>query len=263
MRPLVLHREGAADGRTLFFVHGWPDDHRIWDRQVDALGDRFHCVRVTLPSYGAEGDTGGLDFPELADAIAAAIDSVCEERGAQRVVLIGHDWGAYLAYMVEQRRPERIERLVTIDVGGHVAPTRAREAAMIAGYQLPLAAAWLARRALPRAADRLTQSVAKAVGAPLDNRAAPLTAASGYPYFYLWRGLLTHRNSLLRRYEPQRPLLYIYGERKPLMFHSQRWLSMLARRDDCEVLPIDGGHWLTLSHPAEVNQAIMRFVRPP
>jgi pimeloyl-ACP methyl ester carboxylesterase len=261
--PLELHRDGNARGRTLFFVHGWPDDHRVWEPQIEAFVGRHHCVRVTLPGYGDEDDAPrGFDFPELVDRLVASIEAVCEERGEEQVVLVGHDWGAYLAYLVEQRCPQRIERLVTLDVGGHMRPTRLRDAALIAAYQLPLVATWLARRALPRVANRVSHTVASRVGAPLHHRARPVDARASYPYFYLWRGLTVpaYRDRLLRRCEPRCPTLYLYGKRKPVMFHSPRWLAMLEQRPDCAVVALDSDHWLTLSRPAEVNAAIARFV---
>ena len=34
-------------------VHGWPDTYRLWDGQVEALKDRYRCVRFTLPGFDA------------------------------------------------------------------------------------------------------------------------------------------------------------------------------------------------------------------
>ena len=38
---------------TLVFVHGWPDDARLWRKQLAALAPGFRCVTVTLPNFGA------------------------------------------------------------------------------------------------------------------------------------------------------------------------------------------------------------------
>ena len=42
-------------------IHGWPDTHRLWDRQVAALQDRYRCVRFALPGFDASrtGRPGG------------------------------------------------------------------------------------------------------------------------------------------------------------------------------------------------------------
>ena len=262
-RGLRARHEGNAEGRSLFFLHGWPDDDRIWDPQVAAFRDRYHCVRLTLPGYGDEDDAPrGMDFPEIAERIVATIDAVCEERGEERIFWIGHDWGAYLSYFVERRAPHRIERMITLDVGGNLEIRSPKTAALIMTYQLPLVASWVARGVAPELADGLARSVARMVRAPLDNRAGPLTARTSYPYFYLWRALTVpaYRDRLLRRYAPRCPLMYMYAERKPAMFHSQRWIDMLEAREDCEVVALDCDHWMTLALPDEVNAAIERFL---
>jgi pimeloyl-ACP methyl ester carboxylesterase len=43
LKPII---EGAAEGDTVFFIQGWPDDHTLWDEQVERLRDRYRCVRV-------------------------------------------------------------------------------------------------------------------------------------------------------------------------------------------------------------------------
>ena len=263
---LELRHDGNPSGRTIFFVHGWPDDPRIWEPQIRAFGDRWNCVRVTLPGYGERDDAPeGMDFPEIADRIANAIEASCVDRGEEQVVLIGHDWGAHLSYFVERAIPSRIERFVTLDVGGRVNARDAKTAAGILAYQLPLVGSWVLRRVAPALADRIAVGVARAVRAPLENRARPLDSRTSYPYYYLWRSLVhpAYRDRLLRRYEPTRPLLYMYALRKPFMFHSPGWIAMLEARPDCEVVAIDSDHWMTIARPDEVNAAIERFIAAP
>jgi pimeloyl-ACP methyl ester carboxylesterase len=254
--------EGNQNGRTLVFIHGWPDDHRVWDKQIEHFAPREFCARVRLPNSGSGVDIrGGLDFHDLTGRICAAIDRLCQERGREQVILIGHDWGAYLAYLVEQARPERVDRMVTLDIGGGIRVS-AKEAALICAYQWPLILAWLAGRVVPPLGDRMTERVARAVGAPLDQREAPLGWRQNYFYYYLWRGMLLppYRKRLLRRYRPKCPLLYLYGLRKPVMFHSTSWLRWLDETPGCRQLGIDAGHWLQLTRPDEVNREMDAFL---
>ena len=55
----------------LFFIHGWPDNHRMWDAQVEQLSLKYRCVTITLPHFGGRGQPAaapawGYDFDELA-----------------------------------------------------------------------------------------------------------------------------------------------------------------------------------------------------
>ena len=77
-------------------------------------------------------------------------------------------------------------------------------------------------------------------------------------YFYLWRNMLLpwKRRALLHRYRPLSPILFLWGERKPVMFHSPRWLQIVAEAGGhAEGIP-GAGHWLMETHSEFVNAKI-------
>ena len=69
------------DKATLVFVHGWPDDGRLWaplcERFV-AIG--YRCVVVTLPAFPTSQHTSGCDFSELAERLHNTIVSTQTDR---------------------------------------------------------------------------------------------------------------------------------------------------------------------------------------
>lgn len=252
--------EGNPRGPTLVFIHGWPDDASLWRRQVTALGDDFRCVLVTLPLFGeAAGRGGGYDFPELVERLAETLREVSPDRP---VGLVTHDWGAYLGYLLEQAHPDLIDRMAALDVGGHVAPENLKTSLMILGYQWALVACWLAGGMIPLLGNAMTRVVAKVVQVPARQRTT-VRSRSNYLYFYLWRGLLLpwYGDRLLRRYRPRCPVLYLYGERKPLMFHSQRWLGIVEESGGRAVGVTGAGHWLQESHAEAVNRELAAWFR--
>lgn len=247
--------EGKPDGPTLVFVHGWPDDASLWRKQVAALGNEYRCVLVTLPHFGtAPGKPGGHDFPELIDRLAETLRAVSP---ADPVGLVTHDWGAYLGYLLEQKHPELIGRMAALDVGGHAAPENVKTTLMILGYQWALVACWLVGGLIPPLGTAMTRGVARVIRVPARQRATVRSRAN-YPYFYLWRGLLLprYRDRLLRRYRPRCPVLFLYGERKPLMFHSQRWLEIVAESGGRSRGVAGAGHWFMETHPGTVNEEL-------
>lgn len=244
--------EGNPGGPTLVFVHGWPDNASLWRHQVEALGGRFRCVLVTLPNYGKDPvHSGGFDFPELAERVAAAIREVQNEG---KVGLVTHDWGSYIGYLVEKNHPERVEKMAAFDVGGHLAPLGLKASLMIVGYQWSLVACWLAGGLIPAMGRLLTRGVGRVVGVP-DRQLTEIRSRYNYPYFYFWRNtLLPWKSSgLLGRYRPHCPVLYLYGERKPLMFHSPKWLEIVAASGGRAEGLADAGHWLMETHSDVVN----------
>ena len=182
-------------------------------------------------------------------------------REDERVILITHDWGAYLGYLLERKFPERVEKMVALDIGAHVAPERARETLFMMGYQWTLIACWLIGGVLPPLGDWLTRKFAAVMKVPA-RQASKARSRVNYLYFYMWRGLLLPpwRKSLLRRYTPRCPVLFLYGKNKPVMFHSRHWLDIVEQSGGCSEGIDGGGHWFMQSHAEQVNQAIAHWL---
>ena len=255
-RGLACEVEGAADGDTVVFVHGWPDDYTLWQRQVEALGERFRCVLVTLPNFGASADKrGGYNFPALVELLHQTIERV--RHNDAPVSLVPHDWGAYIGYMLEKAYPESVLKMVALDIGGHVRPATVKEASFMMGYQWTLIACWLIGGVIPPAGDWLSRKFAGALGVPR-TQAERVHSRFNYPYFYLWSGVLFPwaRKNLLGYYKPRCPVLFIYGGKKPLMFHSERWLKTLDETGGRTECIEDGAHWFMQTHAEPVNALI-------
>src|SRR5262245_10882248 len=85
--------EGSG-GKAIVMIHGWPDTHRLWDAQVEALKPGYRCVRFTMPGFDA-GPRRAYAFDEL----MATLRRVVEQAGAgERVILLLHDWGCFFGY---------------------------------------------------------------------------------------------------------------------------------------------------------------------
>jgi pimeloyl-ACP methyl ester carboxylesterase len=253
---------GDPDSPMLFFVHGWPDSAELWRKQFAALASQFYCVAVTLPNFGEQSTkAGGLDFPDLVEGLAATIRE--HQKEAEPVCLVSHDWGSYMGYMLEQRHPGLIRKMVALDVGGHAKPAGVKDAFFIIAYQWLLLLFWLTGGIVPPLGNILTRGLGRLIAVPSRQR-AKLKSRFNYPYFYFWRSMLVPRwrSSFLDRYRPSCPILYLYGLRKPVMFHSRRWLEIVAEHGGrCEGIH-GAGHWFMETHPEAVNQAISDWCNP-
>jgi pimeloyl-ACP methyl ester carboxylesterase len=256
MRPFETTITGTPENPMLFFVHGWPDNASLWRKQLDALSGQFYCVAVTLPNFGEQAvNAGGYDYPQLIQGLAASIKQ--HRQNENPVTLVCHDWGAYMSYMLERDHPQLIDNMVALDVGGHARPAGFKEASFIIGYQWILLFLWLIGGILPPLGNVLSRGFAGLIRVPARQR-AKLKSRFNYPYFYFWRSLLfSHwKSSFLAHYKPACPILYLYGERKPVMFHSSKWLKIVAGSGGRSEGISDAGHWFMETHPEIVNQAI-------
>ena len=79
-----------------------------------------------------------------------------------------------------------------------------------------------------------------------------------FPYVMQWFGM---RGGLRTR--PVKltcPVLYVFGERKPFMFHSPHWLETLARNPANVALGFRSGHWVMLDAPQAFHAAVRSWL---
>jgi pimeloyl-ACP methyl ester carboxylesterase len=112
-----IHFEVTGDGRPVVLLHGFPDSGRLWRHQVEPLASAgFKVIVPDLRGYGASGKPVGVDdysFPVLAGDVLAVLDEI----GAERAHVVGHDWGASLAWVIGSLVPDRVDHLAVLSVG--------------------------------------------------------------------------------------------------------------------------------------------------
>jgi pimeloyl-ACP methyl ester carboxylesterase len=253
-----LHIEGEGQ-QTVVMIHGWPDTWRLWDAQVAVLAPRWRCVRFTLPGFDMARQRRGISLDEMVAFFARVVDTVSPDRP---VVLMLHDWGCVFGLQYALRHPQRVARVVAVDVGdsGSPAVTASQTPAQrwrVARYQLKLALAWYLGGAL---GDRMTRSMAAMQRAPSD--AAVICSSMNFPYAMRWFGALGGLRHALPA-KPAWPTLFVWGRRKTMMFHSPQWIAALEARDDCRIVGIEAGHWMMVTRAKEFNAALLEWLGLP
>ncbi len=107
--------QGPADGPLVVCVHGFPDTAHTFRPTLEVLAEAgFRAVAMSLRGYPpseapADGDYGPL-------TIGADIIGLIDALGADKGVVVGHDWGAMAAYSATAQAPERVDKLVTLAI---------------------------------------------------------------------------------------------------------------------------------------------------
>ncbi len=106
-----------GEGPTVLLLHGFPDSSHVWRHQVPALVEAG--MRVIAPDLGGFRDS---DRPEEVEEYAmtrsvADMIAVLDGLDVERAHVVGHDWGAGLAWVLAAFVPARVERLVAMSVG--------------------------------------------------------------------------------------------------------------------------------------------------
>ena len=108
---------GPEEGQPVLLLHGFPDSGRLWDRQTSALAEAGY--RVIVPDQRGYGrsdkpvDIDSYNFMFLAADVGAVLDALDVERAH----IVGHDWGAALAWVVATLLPDRVDHLAVLSVG--------------------------------------------------------------------------------------------------------------------------------------------------
>ena len=82
-------------GKTIFFIHGWPGNHNLFEYQFDQLARQgFRCVGMDCRGFGqSDKPTGGYDYNRLSDDVRVVMEAL----GLQNVTLGGHSTGGAIA----------------------------------------------------------------------------------------------------------------------------------------------------------------------
>jgi pimeloyl-ACP methyl ester carboxylesterase len=109
--------EVTGDGAPVVLLHGFPDTGRLWRNQVPALADAgFQVIVPDQRGYGASDKPEAVEAYSL-PALAGDVLGVLDHLGIERARVVGHDWGAAVAWGLGSLVPDRVERLVALSVG--------------------------------------------------------------------------------------------------------------------------------------------------
>lgn len=105
---------GPPDGEPVLLLHGWPQHWYQWRHQIPALADAGYRVIVPdLRGFGqSEAPPKGYDKENMATDVLNLMDTM----GLERVKLLAHDWGGWIAFILCVRAPERFEKYVALNI---------------------------------------------------------------------------------------------------------------------------------------------------
>jgi pimeloyl-ACP methyl ester carboxylesterase len=261
---LRFHVEEMGDGPAVLFLHGFPDTGEVWRHQAPALAQAgFRTIVPDLRGRGRSDRPEGVEAYALPELIADAT-GILDALGADRAHVVGHDWGAALAWAIAALAPQRVDRLIVMSVGfpGAIRPDR---------------------RALEQGWYRLLFLFPEAEDVLLGDDAYLLrTLSAGAPDADHYVDLLTDRAALtaglnwyranspvgnLPGADTQRlppvaaPTLALFGDDDPYLTERALLASERFATGGWRYERIEGaGHWLQLERPDRVTQLLLDFL---
>jgi pimeloyl-ACP methyl ester carboxylesterase len=130
-----IYVEEHGDGVPVILLHGWPDSARLWRHQVPFLAARgFRVIAPDLRGFGRSGRPDDVAAYRLRNTVADVI-GILDALEVETAHVVGHDWGAAVAWLTAALAPDRVRRLAAISVPHPLVPVTLRQREM-AWYQL-------------------------------------------------------------------------------------------------------------------------------
>lgn len=256
--------QDEAEGDAVLLLHGFPDTHAMWRNQVAALTEAgYRCVVPDLRGRGASDKPHNVE-DYFAPLLIADATGILDALGIEQAHVVGHDWGAALAWFMAMFVPDRIRTMTAISVGHPASWSWPSEEQRKRSWYMPFFHLPIAERALPHDGWRLLREW---------TRDHPETAShieALTPNGALVAGLNWYRAIAVGGWFSDPipwppvtcPALGIIGDDDHLLTVEQMAASNehAAGPWRCEVID-GGGHWLPLDEPERINELVLEGTR--
>ncbi|MGI8712564.1 MAG: alpha/beta fold hydrolase [Solirubrobacteraceae bacterium] len=256
----VFYRRAPTDGATALLLHSVPTSADDWNELLPLTGG----VAVDLPGFGRSGKGGQIDYSM--DAYVEFLERFLRGLSLDRVVVVGHGWGAAFGLQLAMRYPQRVAGLALMN-----------PVPLLEGFRWPRAVGWWRR---PVIGELLMGSVNRRVLArTLRGASASAAAWPDARVQPVWeqfdQGTQRAILRLHRSVQPgdleraglglaaiEQPTLIVWGDEDPWL--QRTFADAYARRIPNAALEhVSGaGHWPWLDHP-ELLQRLAAFVDRP
>jgi pimeloyl-ACP methyl ester carboxylesterase len=273
-----LHYAESGQGeRLVILLHGFPECWYSWRHQLLALGDSYRVVAPDMRGYNLSSKPPEIkDY--LLDRLVDDVTGLVRHLGARDAAIVGHDWGAAVAWEVAQKHPEYVWKLAALQVppaavwARNVTLKQLLRSWYMFFFQLPVLPEWLIRRDNFAGVEKMLRQTSKrgtfsdadmAIFKSALNEPGAVTA--GINYYRANLGPRLRRMLKRRPYTSEEliriPTLFIYGEKDmAIVAETVRAVSEYVDAPYTEVRLPMSGHWVQQESPSEVNTALLRFL---
>lgn len=144
---------GPADGPLIILLHGFPEFWYGWRAQIGTLaGAGFRVWVPDQRGYNLSDKPVGIRHYSI-DRLVADVVGLIDAAGAERATVVGHDWGAVVGWWLAATAPQRLHRLICLNVPHYAVfsrflrtnPRQMLRSWYTGFFQLPRLPEWLAR----------------------------------------------------------------------------------------------------------------------
>ncbi len=269
---------GPENGTPVILLHGFPEFHYGWRKQIPALVEAGY--RVIVPDqrgYNLSDKPKGISSYDV-DVLAEDVIGLLDHFGIERAFLVGHDWGAVVAWTVALNHPNRLKRLVILNVPHPDVmvdfilrnSAQRKKSWYVFFFQIPLFVEWILSRNDFRNMKRMLVGSGRKSTFTLQDLAeykkawsqpGALTGMLNWYRAAMRYGLryAFGRKTLARRVTV--PTLMLWGKQDVALSHEMVKPSIALCDDGKVVLFEKATHWVQHDEADAVNQNLIEFLR--
>lgn len=258
-------------GTPVVLLHGFPDTSALWRHQVSALtGAGFRTIAPDMRGRGRS------DRPEsVADyalsKIVADVTGIMDALQIQRAHVVGHDWGAAVAWLVAMFAPDRVDHLVAVSVGAPgAAPAPTLEDLQKAWYRILILSEGIAEDLVQRNDWYLLRELLQGGGEEFDQYKANLSEPGALTAGFNWYRANLPLDTLVpsgpaMRFPPvAAPTMGVFGAADLYVSEAAMANSASKVTGPWRYERLDGvGHFVPLEAPDQLNKLLLDFLPRP
>jgi pimeloyl-ACP methyl ester carboxylesterase len=260
---ISVHVEDHGSGKPVLLLHGWPDSSNLWRNQIPFLvANGFRAIALDQRGFGRSDRPDAVAAYSLQNAVADVV-AILDAFRIDVADVVGHDWGAAVAWFTATVHPNRVRRLVVLSVPHPLAPQTLRQREM-AWYQLFFQFEGIAEEWLQHDNWALFRETLRSNGDEVDRYISDLSRPGALRASLNW-----YRANLAPRLPASPPKLppveaptlgiwssndhYLDGERMKM---SGQFVKGPWRYEQID----DASHWIPLDAPDRLNQLLIEWL---
>ena len=274
-----LHYAHAGQGdRLVILLHGFPECWYSWRHQLASLGKHFHVVAPDMRGYNMSDKPARVEDYQL-NRLVDDVTGLIRHFGAREAAVVGHDWGAAVAWAVAQHFPDYVWKVAALQVpppavwGRNLTLRQLLRSWYMFFFQIPGLPEWVMRRGDFRGLGRAMRSTSRPgtfTDADIEFYKSALRVpgalTAGINYYRANLRTLLRRRFEGGEYTQQErirvPTLFVFGEQDAFIVpETVQGVVDYVDAPYREVRLGRSNHWVQQEFPNDVNAALLSFLK--
>ena len=257
-----IEYEVIGQGRPVVMLHGWPDSGRLWRYQVPLLAlAGFQVIVPDLRGYGRSSKPEAVDAYSL-PLLAADVMAILADLGITKAHVVGHDWGAAVAWVLATTAPGSVDHLILLSAGSPATLLRTPQQREKSWFMLLFDFPGVAERWLTE--QNWANFRAWACHPDADQVIADLEATGSLtPGLNYYRANVPPESWVKPPQLPAvtAPTMGVWSTGDTVLTEAQMTDSAASVASTWRYERLDGpGHWMQLDAPGEVSELLLDFL---